>query len=192
MAEYGNNFDYGLSPYYKDDGEGIDGMITISERDPDNYFNLIEKEFNYLNITPIELFFGITGIQEEVVQYRWEFGDGGISTLRRPSHIYNTYGYHGVFVQVKVHGDTWMYVGDITKEKYVILGEIEIYGDPRRGDKPLTVDFDNRIETPTGSHYTGWQWDYGDGYGATGSIGQPHTYVDYGSYTLEINANFDE
>lgn len=170
----------------------IDGMITISKRDPNNFFNLIEKEFPFYGITPNEIFFGITGIQEEISQYRWEFGDGGTSTFRSPSHTYNTYGYHGVFVQVKDQGITWMYVGDTTDEKYIVLGEIEIYGDPRRGDKPLPVSFSNRVETPTGCYYTGWQWNYGDGQGMTGIQGQDHTYENYGSYDVEIDTNFDE
>lgn len=189
MAEYGNNYNYGDSPFYKDDTNTM-GAITISKKGP-NDSSFVPKEFPLIDVIPTEVAFGITGLEFLPISYSWDFGDGTCSTKKNPSHIYTTHGYHRVFAYVKdrVNGVP-INVGGYGN--YVVLGKIDFNGDPKKGDKPLEVLFQEESIAPTGCQFTGIQWDFGDSFGATGIQRPPHTYIDYGSYSVNMKTTFDK
>jgi PKD repeat protein len=160
------------------------GIIAIYQKDEE--WDLVPKDLPFINVIPQTLYFGITGMSEDFNYYNWDFGDGNGSSQKFPVHTYTTYGHHKVKVSVKNFGETWMSLEE--GETDVILGKIDIEAHPINGDKPLPVHFKNLSISPTGTQFTGWQWDYGDTYGATGISDKLHNYVDYGSFTVGLSS----
>lgn len=187
MANYGENYVYGESPTYKDDGQ--EGVILVSSVDSDTG-DITPTDFPILDIVPSSYKFGYTGLFFVPKRVSWDFGDGTSSSDPDPTHTYNTHGYHDVQLSIMDNGGHWYRVAAIYRH-HIALGKMDFSGDPLRGDKPLTVTFEDENYAPTGSSYTGMQWDFGDTYGATGMNPSPHTYLDYGSYTVEIDATLD-
>jgi PKD repeat protein len=150
---------------------------------------LTSKSFPVIDIVPIQIQFGTIEIPFIPKEYLWDFGDGSSSKEITPKHTYNTYGYHKVFLLIKDNSEVWHKIAPLS-DNAIILGKLEFSGDPRVGDKPLSVNFVDHSLAPTGYQYTGLQWNFGDTYGATGSTPLPHTYMDYGSYNVGIDAAF--
>lgn len=161
------------------------GLIFLSKIDSVTG-DVNPTSFPVLDITPSIYEFGYTGLSFIPKRFSWDFGDGNSSNDPIPDHTYNTYGYHDVQLSVMNNSGEW-YTVDNGNNHYIVLGKIDFSGNPLRGDKPLEVTFSNSSIAPTGSQYTGMQWDFGDTYGATGSNPPPHTYLDYGSYTVEMD-----
>lgn len=185
MAEYGNNYAYGMSPAYKDDGVVI---ILVNKVEPDTG-ELTPKSFPVLDVVPSEFEFGYTGLNFVPKKYLWDFGDGETSELPTPRHTYNTYGFHRVYLNLmNMGGET-----SVASELYdhsIVLGKVDFSGEPLRGDKPLNVLFEDSSIAPTGYQYTGLQWDFGDTHGSTGQT-TSNNYLDYGSYTVTVNVSID-
>lgn len=85
MAEYGSNFDYGLSPYYKDDG-GV--IVADFEADKTQGVKNLEVQFTDLSIG------------ENINVWYWNFGDGRTSSEQNPLHFYNRPGRYTVSLTV--------------------------------------------------------------------------------------------
>lgn len=185
MAEYGSNYAYGMSPVYKDEGIVI---ILVNKVEPDTG-DLTPKSFPILDVVPSEYLFGYTGLNFVPKRYLWDFGDGTNSESPTPRHVYNTYGYHKVFLTLMNNsGET-----GIASELYdhsIVLGKVDFSGEPLRGDKPLDVSFEDNSLAPTGCQYTGLQWDFGDTHGSTGQT-PSNNYLDYGSYAVGVNVIID-
>lgn len=49
-------------------------------------------------------FIDSTTFNDPIVQYSWDFGDGGTSNLQQPSHLYNTQGIYNVQLAVQTQG----------------------------------------------------------------------------------------
>jgi len=49
-------------------------------------------------------FIDSTTFNDPIVQYRWDFGDGGSSSLQQPSHLYNAQGIYNVQLIVETQG----------------------------------------------------------------------------------------
>ncbi len=113
--------------------------------------------------------------------WSWDFGDGGVSTLRNPSHTYMAMGYHTVSLTAgnAAGSDT------ATKENYVhVLPLIADFGvDTTWGSAPLTVTFSDY----SSGGPTAWNWDFGDGSASTAQA-PSHTYSATGLYTVSLTA----
>ena len=162
------------------------GNITVSKVDPDTG-SLIPKTFPVVDCIPLEVDFSIQGITIVPRGYLWDFGDGTSSTLANPRHTYTTYGHHRVMLSVRDESGVWLGI-DNAYVNLISLGKLSFTGEPRRGDKPLTVSFAEDSIAPEGYQYTGLQWGFGDTYGATGPNPSQHTYSDYGSYNVRLDA----
>ncbi|HEV2951316.1 MAG TPA: PKD domain-containing protein, partial [Actinomycetota bacterium] len=110
----------------------------------------------------------------------WEFGDGGTSTLRNPTHTYTTPGTYTVTLRVS---DATGATSTRTRTGYITAQPLtsDFGATPTFGAVPLAVTFtDTSIGTPTS-----WAWSFGDG--GTSSLENPsHTYTEPGTYTVTL------
>ena len=104
---------------------------------------------------PLEVRFANRSHRAEVS--RWRFGDGGVSTVRNPTHVYET---PGVFeAELEAHNA----MGSSSRKRPIkVVGPDAPLADfaawPRKGPAPLVVNFEDRS---TGK-VTEWEWDVGD------------------------------
>jgi len=126
-----------------------------------------------------------------IVTWFWNFGDGGTSTARHPSHTYTAPGTYSVSLAVtSAHGsDT------ITRSSLITVGGgggggggiapvASFSASPRTGTAPLRVQFTD-TSNGNGRQITGWLWEFGDG--ATSAQRNPeHTYTGIGTYTVSL------
>ncbi|MEO0900085.1 MAG: PKD domain-containing protein [Bacteroidota bacterium] len=118
-----------------------------------------------------------------IVSWTWDFGDGTVSSLQNPNHIYYSTGRYDITLVVE---DTFGCRNSITFNDYVDITEIasvDFTASPTNGcSSPLDVTFTPSI-SPAGS-YT-YLWDFGDG--STSISPTPtHTYLADGDYTVSL------
>lgn len=160
-------------------------VIKVQRKSNNNY---IDSSFPIVDIIPLTLRFYIEDIGFNPVEYLWDFGDGEFSNDATPIHTFTTYGYHYIIVKVRTN-NTWTIIGD--QSNVVILGKIDFSADVVKGDKPLEVQFENKSISPTGVSLSDFNWDFGDGFSATGMQGPIHIYQEYGNYDVKLSANID-
>ena len=117
----------------------------------------------------------------EITDWAWDFGDGGISTLSNPQHIYLASGTFAVSLAVTGPGGS----DTLTRPAYVVVDDqplgANFQGTPLAGFAPLTVDFTDTSAGPI----TNWSWDFGDG--GSGTAQHPtHPYASPGTYTVSL------
>ncbi|NLK53510.1 MAG: PKD domain-containing protein [Bacteroidales bacterium] len=117
--------------------------------------------------------------------WSWNFGDGGTSTLRNPSHTYNTTGTYTVRLTTtnSAGSDEEIKSNYITVTLPVIAPVTAFYGTPRTITAGQSVQFtDKSTNSPTS-----WNWNFGDG--GTSTLRNPsHTYHTAGTYTVTLTA----
>ena len=117
--------------------------------------------------------------------WNWDFGDGGTSVIKNPSHVYEAPGTYTVKMTV---GSLSGYY-TVTKDNFITVTQTggivtDFTGTPTSGTAPLTVQF---TDLSTGGP-TMWSWDFGDG--ETSMLGSPsHTYQQPGTYTVTLTAS---
>ncbi|HVP96343.1 PKD domain-containing protein [Methanoregula sp.] len=117
--------------------------------------------------------------------WTWLFGDGGISTLQNPSHIYTTPGTYTVtLIAANSAGtNTATYQGYVTATKAASVPVVSFVTNVTAGSPPFTVQF---LDTSTNSPAS-WVWSFGDG-GTSASPNPVHTYTSSGSFTVTLTA----
>lgn len=127
-----------------------------------------------------------------ITSWSWDFGDGGTSTQRSPSHSYAGGGSYSVRLTVTDDGG----VSD-TKEQTVTVTRPNTPPtaafDPTCTD--LTCTFTDQSFDPDG-HIVSWVWDFGDGNGATvaeaaGTGTLEHTYSTSATYKVSLTVTDD-
>ena len=137
----------------------------------------------HLDIIPLAVQFKVNISSGTPIAFHWDFGDGGSSDIREPLHTYNTYGSHRVVLKATDSTGDYFFYFDL------VLGKIDFTATPVRGLKPLTVNFVMQSISPTGCHFTGMVWGFGDG--STGMVSDPtHIYPENGKYNVSIDALF--
>jgi PKD repeat protein len=111
--------------------------------------------------------------------YLWDFGDGGTSTNRNATHIYNS---PGIFDVSLVITNGLGCADSITKQHYIkVLGPITNFSvSSTQGCPPLQVVFtDHSINAVT------YSWNFGDGY-SDYNQNTTHTFLDSGTFTASL------
>ena len=112
--------------------------------------------------------------------WRWEFGDGAISSDRNPSHTYTKAGTFTVRLTVtNAFGSSTK-----TRSGYITTGmppTADFTSGARAGPVPLSVAF---VDASKGGP-TSWSWSFGDGSSST--LRNPtHVYTVAGTYTVSL------
>jgi len=117
--------------------------------------------------------------------YLWDFGDGGTSAQKSPTHTYTTKGEYDVRLTVTTpNGCTTIKI----ISRYIKIGDIAIdfEADKRYICAPTTVFFTNKTQPPG----LDAQWDLGDGTKVLGSNIR-HTYTKSGVYDVTLSIEKD-
>ena len=119
-------------------------------------------------------------------EWRWNFGDGNISTEKNPVHTYNKSGLYSVTLTASNEDGS----NALTKSGYIVVSnslEAAFSGSPTSGAEPLSVSFtDQSTGTPTG-----WKWVFGDGNTST-EKNPVYTYNKSGQYTVSLTVDNPE
>jgi len=110
----------------------------------------------------------------------WNFGDGAVSSLAAPTHVYSSPGRYDVSLLANGIGGPSIR----TELSYVdvqVPPAASLVATPQVGTAPLTVAFS---DTSAGS-LTSWSWDFGEL--STSALQNPtHTYAHPGTYTVSL------
>ncbi|MEO6330624.1 MAG: PKD domain-containing protein [Ginsengibacter sp.] len=121
--------------------------------------------------------------------WKWDLGNGTITSSRTPSTIYFVSGKYKITLVVTNAGGS----NTIIKDKYIdvlVSPAVNFSVTPSSGCLPLSVQFTDQTVAGSGSLNT-WQWDFGDGSIGT-SQNLQHTYTSPGTFdvTLQVKNNF--
>jgi PKD repeat protein len=140
--------------------------ITVVCPKPDAGFSYAD---NFLQVN-----FTDTSVGTSINSWRWDFGDGGMSFLKNPSHTYNAAGNYTVCLIVTDQCG-----------KDTVCTEITVNCAGPSGNfswvtNNLSVNF---TDLSTGTNISSWAWDFGDG--ATSTLQNPsHTFANAGFHTV--------
>jgi gliding motility-associated-like protein len=115
------------------------------------------------------------------VSWKWDFGDGGNSTLQNPTHTYTSYGIFSVrLIVTNGSGCTDTLIKPMVKIK---RATISIPAFPAAGCVPFTINpVPNIVAFDTVLTYL---WNFGDGF--TSTLQNPvHTYPTQGTYNVTL------
>lgn len=116
------------------------------------------------------------------VNWQWDFGDGGTSSLQNPSHTYTNY---GTFTVTLIVANAAGCADTITRSNYIRIQRpvISIPSLPDQGCVPFTISPVANITSL--DVVTSYLWDFGDGF--TSTLANPvHTYPLQGTYTVKL------
>jgi PKD repeat protein len=126
----------------------------------------------------------IIGANEPIIAWRWDFGDGSISTQQNPSHTYETIGVYTVTLTVEssIGTDTRVETDVIRVRPAGPIADFTISA--AVGEVPLMVQFADTT-VPGSAAITDWLWNFGDG-GTSPNPSPSHTYDQPGIYTVSL------
>lgn len=126
------------------------------------------------------VFFGDNSFTNPI-SWQWSFGDGGVSLLQNPSHVYNTAGTYDVTLIVG-NGACFDTITQAALINVVPAPVANFVADTTRScELPFVVNF---TDLTTGNP-TAWYWEFGDG--STSTLQNPtHTYTAAGYDTVML------
>jgi PKD repeat protein len=163
---------------------------TLTKKDYITVVNIPNADFvadKTKGITPFTVYFSDKSTGNPT-GWKWDFGDGAMSTEQNPSHVYTTSGssitnkYTVTLTAINVNGDD-----KETKVDYITVTQTpiaEFTVDDRQGKAPFIVKFH---DLSAGSPTT-WAWEFGDA--ATSTEQNPiHVYPFEGSYDVRLTVS---
>jgi len=127
---------------------------------------------NFLDVSP------------NAVRWAWNFGDGGTSNQKTPSHNYAKEGEYDVSLTITSSAGC---TNTLTKSKFIRIAPpvVQISNAPAGGCIPFQFNPVPNIDAVDG--VSTYLWDFGDG-GATSTLPNPsHTYNTAGNYTIKLS-----
>ncbi|MGB9845796.1 MAG: PKD domain-containing protein, partial [Methanothermobacter tenebrarum] len=116
-----------------------------------------------------------------ITSWSWRFGDGGTSTEKNPSHVYNSAGSYNVTLTVSDGTSSNSMTQTITIAAALTADFRYSPSSPIVGQQVQFMD--NSQGLPTS-----WSWDFGDG--ANSTIKNPtHSYSQAGSFTVKLTVS---
>nr|NQU94448.1 PKD domain-containing protein [Bacteroidota bacterium] len=137
--------------------------------------------FNYeqLHGANLELVFSDLSVADSISTWNWEFGDGNMSNLANPNHIYDSAGYYDVSLEINGPCCNCFFTRNIQ-----VLTSNDCTADFDYQQPSLyepIVEFQN---LSTGEHLE-YFWDFGDGTTAT-ETSPVHEFPAFGSYDVTL------
>ncbi len=128
----------------------------------------------------------------QIERWRWNFGDGTISTQQNPTHQYDSDGTYRVTLTVTTdegNEDTAQETITVDTPQQQIDVDFSFSPDePTRFDE---VEFRDNSEVEPRGRITDWEWDFGDG--DTSNRQNPtHQYDEDGTYRVSLTVTTDE
>ena len=122
-----------------------------------------------------------------IVNYKWNFGDGNVSTVIAPeiTHHYATFGTYNVTLTVTdsegLNNTVWQLV-NVREHPQAFFTYFP--SDPGTGE---TITFDASASEPNGGTIINYQWDFGDG-NITETVNPiiTHRYLSSGTYNVTV------
>ncbi|AXY77553.1 PKD domain-containing protein [Paraflavitalea soli] len=120
-----------------------------------------------------------------IVSWEWDFGDGGTSTQKNPSHQYTTTGFYSVTLKA-VSSTGCQAQTSFIRYIRIVPGVIPdfSFNAPATCKPPFAVNFTNLTSGPGNLTY---QWNFGNSTGST-QDNPTATYSATGPYTVTLNA----
>ncbi len=115
--------------------------------------------------------------------WSWDFGDGTVSTLAEPQHLYTQPGTYSVQLAVSGPGGLDVFAQTDYIAVAIPAPSVDFCGLNTNGYEPLVVDF---TDLSTGD-VSSWNWDFGDGSSSTEQH-PSHTFVAAGAYSITLTA----
>jgi len=122
----------------------------------------------------------------DVIQsYKWVFGDGTISTIANPSHLFSSSGVKDVtLITYSATTSDTLIKQVLVKAKPALNFNASV---ACQGSETILQNLSN----VTGLTITSWSWDYGDGKGSTSQNPGTHGYLSAGDYQISLTATAD-
>lgn len=122
--------------------------------------------------------------------WKWDFGNGNISTLQNPTSTYFTPGKYTVTLTVANAAGT----NTLTRSQLITVYEaptVLFNASPVTGCLPLNVQFNDSSSAGAGNTDVNWFWDFGDG--TTSTNQNPlHQYINSGNFTVVLKVTNDK
>lgn len=158
-------------------------LLFVSSCKPDPVKPSPVAEFSYSGNTQAPATIIFTNSSTNASTYEWNFGDGGSSTEKNPSHIYTSGGSFTVSLKAKGEG------GENSITKTIVISSVAtpvanftiLIGNNEYA--PSTVYFLN-----TSNNASSYDWDFGDGSLHSSQSSPNHAYTSAGIYTVTLKA----
>ncbi len=125
----------------------------------------------------------------QIINYRWNFGDGGSATGARASHSFAAPGKYKVALTVKDNSGT-----DTDTVSDTMLVTVNAQPIANAGENQLVtaseVKFEGNASKDADGKITRYQWDFGDGTGGEGAA-PTHVYSKTGTYNVKLTVTDD-
>ena len=119
--------------------------------------------------------------------FHWDFGDGGVSEERNPTHTYNSPGIYDVSLTIIYF---WIFDDTIIKENYIEVSQTNNVPEADfavNNVSPLTGDLLQFTYTGTeGDGIDSYSWDFGDGIGFSNERNPTYSYSTAGVYDISL------
>ena len=123
---------------------------------------------------------------DSVINYAWQFGDGGLSGLQNPSHYYSTTGaYFPVLKVTTLGGCVDSTVSPLAVK--IIPSPVADFSSSGNGCAPLTANFNAQLTDPDSSAIS-WAWNFGNGNSSLLQSPPAQIYTGSGIYTVQLIA----
>ncbi len=112
-----------------------------------------------------------------ITGWNWDFGDGNSTTIQNPTYVYGTVAAPTTYVVTLIVNNL---LGTSTATTAITVTETgpsaSFSATSTSGYGPVQFQFNDGTSYPTGSSYTTWAWDFGDGVGTSSLENPTYTY----------------